>query len=511
MTIIKIQDVSVQFPGVKALNQVTFEIEKGKVMALCGENGAGKSTLGKLIAGVYPYGFYEGKILYEGAELKLSSTLNAEKLGIAIVHQELNQFHEMTVAENIFLSNMPNRRGIIDFDALNEQTEHLLQQIDLQIDPRTKIKDLTVSRRQMIEIAKAIAKKPKVLVFDEATSSLTDYEVAKLFTIIRTLKEQGTTMIYVSHKLTEIFEICDSVTILKDGVYVRSANVKDISKDDIVRWMVGRELEDLYPPKFENKQSGKSLLHIQNWNVLDSKGSGKKIINNLSFDVKGGEILGIYGLVGAGRTELVTSLFEGREDAFSTGKMFIAGKEVVIKNPAHAIEHGIALITEDRKRTGLVLGLSVKHNIALASLKKVSSKWGVIEKQKNDDRVQSIVNRLRVKVPNVEYQVKLLSGGNQQKVVLGKWLLTKPKILILDEPTRGIDIGAKAEIYKMMQELADGGIAIIMISSELPEILGVSDRVLVMKNGEITGEIQSEVANEETLIRYAMGDEVIAK
>jgi D-xylose transport system ATP-binding protein len=504
MAMIRVCDVTIEFPGVKALNEVTVEIEEGQVVALCGENGAGKSTLGKIIAGVNPYGTYQGKILYEGSELKLSSTLDAEKKGIAIVHQELNLFNEMTVAENIFLSNMPNKGGVVDFGVLNEQAKELLERINLTIDPRTKVKDLTVSIRQMVEIAKAIAKKPKVLIFDEATSSLTNNEVSTLYDIIRTLKKQGTTMIYVSHKLNEIFDICDTVVILKDGKYVKSARVKDITKDDIIRWTVGRELEDLYPPKRSANGGGEVLLKLEDWSVFDPKDRGKKLVDDISFSVKKGEILGVYGLVGAGRTELVESIFQGRDGGFS-GKMFLNNKPVIIKNPAHAIENGIALITEDRKKTGLVLGLSVESNVSLASLRQVANKIGVIDKQKEDERVRSMVSNLRIKVPDVKHLAKNLSGGNQQKVVLGKWLLTKPSLLILDEPTRGIDVGAKAEIYKIMRQLADEGIAIIMVSSELPEILGVSDRILVMKDGKITGEVHHEKADEEALVRYAMG------
>ncbi|MFJ7724605.1 sugar ABC transporter ATP-binding protein [Neobacillus sp. NPDC097160] len=504
MAIIKVFDLTIEFPGVKALNEVTLEIEEGQVVALCGENGAGKSTLGKIIAGVNPYGTYQGKVLFKGSEIIFSSTLDAEKKGIAIIHQELNLFNEMTVAENIFISNMPNKGGVIDFQVLNEQARELLEKINLTIDPRTKVKDLTVSKRQMVEIAKAIAKNPKVLIFDEATSSLTNNEVSTLYDIINALRKQGTTMIYVSHKLNEIFDICDSVVILKDGKYVNSARVKDITKDDIIRWTVGRELEDLYPPKRSANIQSEVLLKVEDWSVFDPQGTGKRLVDDISFSVRKGEILGIYGLVGAGRTELVESIFQGRDGSYS-GKMFLDGKPVNIKNPAHAIENGIALITEDRKKTGLVLGLSVESNVSLASLKQVANKMGVIDKQQEDERVRSMVTNLRIKVPDVKHLVKNLSGGNQQKVVLGKWLLTKPRFLILDEPTRGIDVGAKSEIYKIMRNLADEGISIIMVSSELPEILGVSDRILVMKDGKITGEVLQGKADEEALVRYAMG------
>ncbi|MET3290575.1 UNVERIFIED_CONTAM: D-xylose transport system ATP-binding protein [Brevibacillus sp. OAP136] len=504
MSILQIRGVSISFPGVKALSDVTFDIARGQVVALCGENGAGKSTLGKIIAGVNPYGSYSGSILYEGEELKLPSTLDAEKIGIAIVHQELNLFNEMTVAENIFLSRMPSKSGIIDFEALYEQAGNLLSELGIPINPRDRIKDLPVSKRQMVEIAKAIAKKPKVLIFDEATSSLSNHEVALLYQIIERLKQQGTTMIYVSHKLNEIFDICDAVVVLKDGCYVRSALVRDTTRDDIIRWTVGRELSDLYPPRRKSGQSGEEWLRLEEWSVHDPVSPAKRLVDRVSLHVKTGEILGIYGLVGAGRSELVDSIFEGQEGK-ATGRMYVRNQPFVVKNPAHAISSGIALVTEDRKKTGLVLGLSVEENLTLASLRSVAKTLGVIDQAKAAFDVQRMVQKLSVKVPHVKQLVKHLSGGNQQKVVVGKWLLTQPQLLILDEPTRGIDVGAKAEIYKMIRDLADEGMAIIMVSSELPEVLGVSDRILVMKDGKIAAEMLQEQADEEVLVRYALG------
>ncbi|MED4784890.1 sugar ABC transporter ATP-binding protein [Brevibacillus choshinensis] len=504
MSVIEIRDISIEFPGVKALRDVTFTVEKGQVVALCGENGAGKSTLGKIIAGVNPFGTYTGAILYEGTELMLASTLEAEKLGIAIVHQELNLFNEMTVAENIFLSHLPNKAGVIHFEGLYKQAKELLDELGIPIQPNARIKDLPVSKRQMVEIAKAVAKKPKVLIFDEATSSLSNHEVSTLYGIMKRLKENGTTMIYVSHKLNEIFDICDAVVVLKDGCYVRSALVKETTKDDIIRWTVGRELIDLYPPRRKAGGSKEEWLRIEDWSVYNPSNTAHKLVDRVSLCVKTGEILGIYGLVGAGRTELVDSIFTGR-DGNSSGKMYVQNKPIQIKNPAHAIASGIALVTEDRKKSGLVLGLSVEQNLTLASLHKVAKTLGTIDQVKADAYVQRMVQKLAVKVPNVKHLVKNLSGGNQQKVVVGKWLLTDPKLLILDEPTRGIDVGAKAEIYKMIRELADEGIAIIMVSSELPEVLGVSDRIIVMKDGKIAAEIPQELANEEALVRYALG------
>jgi len=503
MNIIKLEDVSIQFPGVKALDKVSFNIKKGQMLALCGENGAGKSTLGKIIAGVYPHHQFQGKIMFKDSPMKFLSTLDAEKVGIAIVHQELNLFNELTVAENIFINDLPRKKGYVDFVTLNKNAAKILEQIGLPINPETKVSELTVSTRQMIEIAKVLSKNPEVIIFDEATSSLSNHEVSILFDIINRLKKQGITMIYVSHKLNEIFEICDSVAILKDGNFMRMADIKDTTKDDIITWMVGREVKDLYPAK--DKRTRQDIyLQVKNWSVFESQDRSKKMVDNISFNLKKGEILGIYGLVGSGRTELVNSIFEGN-DANSIGNLFIEGNQIKIKNPAHAIQLGFALITEDRKKSGLFFALNVKDNMAIASLNRTSNKAGIINESENDKRIERTVNRLRVKVPNVTHLVKNLSGGNQQKVILGKWLLTNPSVLILDEPTRGIDVGAKADIYKIIQELSNKGVSIIIVSSELPEIIGVSDRILVMKEGKIEADVLRENADEELLVRYAMG------
>lgn len=504
MAFIDIIDVSIEFPGVKALNNVSFGIEEGQIVAICGENGAGKSTLAKIIAGVYAYGSYNGKIVYKGQENKFHSTLDAEKSGITIVHQELNQIFEMTVAENILLDCIPNKMGIVDDSLMLEKAKEFLKKVGLEnIDPAMKIKELTVSKRQMIEIAKAIAKEPKVIVFDEATSSLTNNEIDILFRIMKELKKSGTTMIYVSHKLNEVFEICDSVVVLKDGCFINSADVENITKDDIVRWMVGRELKDMYPPRDSRNVFGEDMLKIENWCVYDNKNPNVKIVDNVSLSVKRGEILGIYGLMGAGRTELVESIFKGKA-VKSTGNLKIKDKNVVLRNATDSVKYKIAFVTEDRKKTGLIMCSSIKNNISVASLNRFKKFMGYIDDDEENKASNGMKMKLNIKVNNLKTLVSLLSGGNQQKVVISKWLLTNPEILIMDEPTRGIDVGTKSEIYKILRDLANQGIAIIMVSSELPEILGISDRIVVMKDGKINGEVDIEMASEEVLLKYAM-------
>ena len=508
MEIIEIKNVTIEFPGVRALDNVSFPIRKGQVMALCGENGAGKSTLGKIIAGVNPFGSYSGQVFVNGEEIKLHSTLDAEKKGIAIVHQELNSVYDMTVAENIFLGNVPGKLGLVDYKKMNQQAAELLNEVGLDIDPRIRMRDLTVSRMQMVEIAKAISRKPEVLIFDEATSSLTDKETAILFDIIRQLKKKDVTMVYVSHKMNEVFEICDAITVLKDGAFVMQAEIKDVTRDTVIRSMVGRELKDMYPPKPQCVNKKETLLSVKDWIAYDTVIPDKIRIHNVSFDVRKNEILGIYGLVGAGRTELVQSLFEGKA-VKSSGEIWLEGRKLNINHAADSISNGICLATENRKATGLVMTMNVRENITLASIRDRISKTlkplGVIDEKGENNAAQEMIGKLRVKVPHSSYNVKKLSGGNQQKVVLSKWLLAKPKILILDEPTRGIDVGAKAEIYKILRDLADQGISVIMISSEMPEMIGVADRILVMREGKFVGELDSCDVNEELLVTYAMG------
>lgn len=504
MSFIEFENITKKFPGTVALDSVSLKIDRGDIVALCGENGAGKSTLGKVFVGVYPYGTYEGTIKLEGKEVRFSSTLDAEKSGVVMVHQELNLISEMTVAENISLGNMPNKAGKVDTAAMEKTAREAMKRLGVDIDPDIKLKELSISMQQMVEIAKAISRNPHTIIFDEATSSLTNSEVQTLFNVMRRLKKENITMIYVTHKMDEIYEICDSVVILKDGKYVNEGKTSEVTKDTLISWMIGRELKDMYAPKTSKEyMEKKPILEITDWSVYEEKGSEKKIVKDVHLSLKPGEILGIYGLVGAGRTELVTSVFEG-DYIPSTGKILIDGKEVKIHSTGDAIREGIGLLTEDRRNSGLVTIHSIQDNIVLASLKQYAWKHFRRNFEKENEAAESMVEKLRIKLSSLDAAVSSLSGGNQQKVVLSKWLLTNPRILILDEPTRGIDVGAKKEIYYILQELADAGVGIIVVSSEIPEVLGISDRVLVMREGQIAGEISGREATEELLVRFAM-------
>ncbi|WP_200331239.1 sugar ABC transporter ATP-binding protein [Leucobacter sp. L43] len=504
MSLIEIEGVSVIFPGVKALDNVGFTVDEGEVIALCGENGAGKSTVGKVLSGVISVSDYVGTVRMNGEVLRSTNTIDAAEQGIVIVHQELNLFPELSVGENIFIDQLPGRAGVIDAALLRKRSVEILDLLGVDIDPDEKVKNLAVSGQQLVEIAKALARDPKVIVFDEATSSLSKPEVAALFAIIRRLRARGIAILYVSHKLDEIFEICTRVIVLKDGQFVRSSPVGETNHDEVVSWMVGRAVSDLYP----SRSSALALtdtpaLEVRGWTVPNGVAGQRNLVDDVSFSLGRGEILGVYGLVGAGRTELLRSIFEGRASAVR-GQLFLNGVETTLRDPRDAIQQGLALVTEDRKHDGLVFTMNVRENLTLAAHRLVSSRAGVIRRSDERTLAQDISDRLKVKVPGIQYGVKKLSGGNQQKVILGKWLLTRPQVLILDEPTRGIDIGAKSEIYRIMHELSAAGVSIIMISSELPEILGISDRILVLREGHLQGSIDRSEANEERLAHIAM-------
>jgi ABC-type sugar transport system ATPase subunit len=396
---------------------------------------------------------------------------------------------------------------VIDTAQLRDRSRELLDLLGVDIDPDEKVKNLTVSGQQLVEIAKALARDPRVIVFDEATSSLSEPEVASLFAIIRRLQERGIAILYVSHKLDEIFEICTRVVVLKDGQFVRSAPTAETNHDEVVSWMVGRNVSDLYPVREKVlRPEGVPALEVRNWTVPSSVPGQRNLVDDVSFELARGEILGLYGLVGAGRTELLRSIFEGSESG-ATGGLLLHGETVRFRNPHDAIQHGLALVTEDRKHDGLVFTMNVKENLSLAAHSRLSSKLGVISEEQERGLAQQMSDRLRVKVPSIASGVKKLSGGNQQKVIIGKWLLTAPQVLILDEPTRGIDIGAKSEIYKIMHELSAQGVSIVMISSELPEILGVSDRIIVLREGRLQGAVARDEASEERLAHLAMTGE----
>lgn len=491
--ILEMEHISKSFPGVKALDDVQLRVRRGTVHALMGENGAGKSTLMKILNGIYTPD--NGTIRFKGEEVKLNCPYDAIKAGISMIHQELSPIPYMSIAENIYLGREPaiGRTGLVRQKVMEENTKKLLGELEIDLEPRAKMKDLSIANTQMVEIAKAISYNSELIVMDEPTSAISEKEVEHLFKIIRSLKEKGVSIIYISHKIDEIFKIADEVTVLRDGIYIGTEKLENITKEKLIEMMVGRELKQMFPK--EEAEIREPILEVRN---LTKKGK----FYNINFKVHKGEILGISGLMGAGRTEVVESIFGITQP--DEGEIFINGKKVDIRSPINAIEHKMALLTEDRKLTGLFLPLSVRDNMIMASVDEYS-KGMFVNAGKVDGACNSQVDWLKIKTPSLNQAVKYLSGGNQQKVLLARWLLTYPDILILDEPTRGIDVGAKAEIHRLMSKMAQEGKAIIMISSELPEILGMSDRILVMHEGRITGELSREEATQDRIMKYATG------
>ncbi|MDR4890062.1 sugar ABC transporter ATP-binding protein [Fredinandcohnia sp. QZ13] len=492
--ILEIENITKEFPGVKALNGVSFNIKRGEVHALVGENGAGKSTLMKILSGVYAP--TTGKIRLDGKEVTFKDPKQAQQLGVSIIHQEFSLIPYLSGVDNIFLGREKRQaNGLLNRKKMRKEAEEVLQRLNANIDLNKPVAHLSVANQQFIEIAKAIAIETKVLIFDEPTASLTGKEIDKLFELIAKLKADGVTIIYISHHLEEILKMCDRFTCLRDGEFVGTRDVKDSTKQDIVKMMVGREIVNAFPEKPVKTGNEEVLLEVKKIN--------NKQIHDIQFDLKKGEIIGIAGLVGSGRTEVVRALI-GADEA-QEKEVLINGQKVSIKNPTDALAHGIALIPESRKTQGLVLSQSIKNNISIPILKDLSNFLRIINKKKENEIVEQSIKDLLIKTPSSTQLVKNLSGGNQQKVVLAKWLNTDCKILIFDEPTRGIDIGAKEEIYKLMRKLADEGLSIIMISSELPEILGMSDRVLVMHKGRIKGELLGSDATSEKVMYFATG------
>lgn len=488
--ILEAEGISKQFPGVKALNKVGIKIKPGSVHALMGENGAGKSTLMKCLIGIYHPD--EGTIKVKGEVVTFSDTLDALHAGIAMIHQELNLVPHMTVAENIWLGREPVHYGLVNHDLLNSKTRDLLQHLNIRLKPEMVVGELNIASQQMVEIAKAVSYDADILIMDEPTSTLTEGEVFHLFAIINELKEQGKGIIYISHKMDEIFEITDEVSIFRDGMFVATDKTKNLTKQSLITMMVGRELTHMFP-KFNNN-IGEEVLKVS---ALRRDG----LFRDISFTVKRGEILGVAGLVGAGRSEVMESLF-GMHPADS-GEIFIEGLPVNIDSPSKAIEQGLAFLTEDRKKSGLFLVLSVVENMSIVNLSEYINKKGFVSHGQMAQDCMEQIKKLNIKTPTMDQIINNLSGGNQQKVLIARWLLAQPKILILDEPTRGIDVGAKSEIYRLISELANRGVAIILVSSELPEILGMSDRVMVMHGGHITGILDKQDASQEKIMALA--------
>ncbi|OXM87330.1 xylose ABC transporter ATP-binding protein [Paenibacillus rigui] len=501
MYALEMMNITKEFPGVKALNNVNFKVRQGEIHALCGENGAGKSTLMKVLSGLHTARTYSGEIRINGEIKEFQTITDAEHAGIAIIHQELALVKDMTIGENIFLGREPTKRGMIQWDQLYHDASVLLKRVGLHVSPDTLIGSLGIGQQQLVEIAKALSKHAKILILDEPTAALTESEVEILMEILQQLRQNGVSCVYISHKMPEVFRISDSITILRDGQTIATIETDQTNDDQVISLMVGRELTDRYP-RVEHKP-GEVVLEVRNYSVWHREKKNQKIIKDVNFTLRKGEILGIAGLMGAGRTELVTSLF-GAYEGKSEGDVLIEGQVVSIRTVANAIRAGIGLVSEDRKRQGLVLGLDVKMNTTLATMDRVS-RYGIINDNEEINWGQKYVQELKTKTSSLETLVGTLSGGNQQKVVIGKWLMSNPKILIMDEPTRGIDVGAKYEIYNLMNRLIEEGVAIIMISSELPEILGMSDRILVMCEGQFIKEMDYREATQENIILAATG------
>jgi len=500
--ILEMRNISKEFPGVKALDNVNFKVKKGEIHCLVGENGAGKSTLMKVLSGVYPYGTYEGDILIDGIVQKYSGIADSERAGIAIIYQELALVPEMTVYDNIFLGHEITKGISIDENETIQKANEVLRKVGLKVNPSTKIKDLGVGSQQLIEIAKALSKNVKILILDEPTAALNEIDSQNLLNLIRELKKQGVTSIMISHKLKEVISIADTITVLRDGKTICSmdATANQITENEIIKHMVGREIDNIYP-KRSNVKMGDVTLEIKNWNVFDPN-VGRQILHNINLKVRKGEIVGISGLVGAGRTELAMSIFGNTRGYKINGELYVNGKKQFFTHPRYALEAGLAYVTEDRKGDGLILIQDIKRNISLANLKKIS-KFGVINENEEIRIANDYKRSMNIKAPSVEQIVGNLSGGNQQKVSLCKSLFVFPNILILDEPTRGIDVGAKYEIYTIMNRLVEEGMSIIMISSDLLEVIGMSDRIYVMAEGRVTGEIDAKDAAEHRIMEMA--------
>ena len=498
--ILEMRNITKLFPGVKALDNVNLKVKKGSIHALVGENGAGKSTLMNVLSGIYPYGSYTGDIVYEGETCKFSKITESEEKGIVIIHQELALVPYMSIGENMFLGNERGKSMAIDWDTTYAEADKYLRIVGLTESSHTLIKDIGVGKQQMVEIAKALAKHARLLILDEPTSSLNETDSRALLDLLLQFKSEGMTCIIISHKLNEVSYVADEITVIRDGATIETIDNAghDIDEDRIIRGMVGREIEDRFP-KRPHVQVGDISMEVKNWTVHHPVYQEKRVVDNVSFHIRQGEVVGISGLMGAGRTELAMSLFGRSYGSEISGTLMLDGKETVLKNAREAIKHGLAYVTEDRKGNGLILSNPIRVNTTLANLDALIEK-GAIDHDKEYSVADAYRAKLRTKCTGIEQNVGNLSGGNQQKVLLAKWMFTDPDILILDEPTRGIDVGAKYEIYCIINDLAAQGKSVIMISSELPEILGMSDRIYVMNEGRIVGEFQQKDASQESIM-----------
>ncbi|GAB1478551.1 sugar ABC transporter ATP-binding protein [Paracoccaceae bacterium] len=501
--LLEMRGIGKVFPGVRALDNVSLTVEPGEIHAICGENGAGKSTLMKVLSGVYPHGSYEGEIIYDGAPLACRNIRDSEARGIIIIHQELALVPLLSIAENLFLGNEVAQRGVINWAAAFQKTGELLKKVGLDEAPTTKVEKLGVGKQQLIEIAKALAKDVRLLILDEPTAALQENDSQKLLDLMLELKAQGVTQIIISHKLNEISRVADRITVIRDGSTVSTMDKHEISEDRIIRDMVGRDMAHRYPERVSNP--GEVLMEVSGWHVWHPEQLGRQVIRDAALSVRKGEIVGIAGLMGSGRTELAMSLFGRSYGRDISGLVRMGGKPADTSTVARAVAAGLAYVTEDRKALGLILEEPIVRNVTLANLPGVSLR-GVLDKRRETEVAERYRKAMAIRTPGVQQKVVNLSGGNQQKVVLSKWLFTDPQVLILDEPTRGIDVGAKFEIYSIMNDLAAQGRGIVMISSEMPELLGMCDRIYVMNEGRIVGELSAEEASQERIMALIIKD-----
>jgi putative multiple sugar transport system ATP-binding protein len=498
--LLEMRGITKTFPGVKALSNVNLRVREGEIHALMGENGAGKSTLMKVLSGVYPHGTYEGDIFFQGKPCRFRDIRDSERLGIVIIHQELALSPYLSIAENIFLGHERARGGVINWGETITRSRELMEMVGLNESPNTRIMDLGVGKQQLVEIAKALAKEVKLLILDEPTAALNEDDSENLLRLLLTFKQRGITSILISHKLNEVVKVADAITILRDGETVETIDTasEEVSEDRIIKGMVGRDLKHRYPERVPN--IGETIFEVRNWNVYHPVQADRQVIKDVSFHIRRGEVVGIAGLMGAGRTELAMSIFGKAYGRKISGQIFKNGRPIEIPDIPSAIKHGIAYATEDRKNYGLILIQDIKRNNTLTRLEKVAKRMIINEQQENVE-VERFRQQLNIKTPSIAQKTVNLSGGNQQKVVLSKWIFADPDILMLDEPTRGIDVGAKYEIYTIINRLAEEGKGILLISSELPEILGMCDRIYVMSEGRITGELSREEATQESILR----------
>jgi len=498
--LLEMKNITKEFPGVKALDNVNLKVEQGEIHALVGENGAGKSTLMNVLSGIYPFGTYTGDIVYNGEVCQFQKIKDSEEKGIVIIHQELALIPYMSIGENMFLGNEQGKKAAIDWDKTYSEADKYLKMVGLSESSRTPIKDIGVGKQQLVEIAKALAKHAKLLILDEPTSSLNETDSKALLDLLLKFKQEGMTSIIISHKLNEVSYVADTITVIRDGSTIETLdkNVDDITEDRIIKGMVGREMTDRFP-KRENVQIGDIAMEVKDWTVYHPQFAEKKVVDGVSMNVRKGEVVGIAGLMGAGRTELAMSIFGKAYGTNISGQLFLNGNEVKLKNIKDAIKHKIAYVTEDRKGNGLVLTNPIKINTTLANLSELCTNH-VIDQDKEYQVAEEYRGKLKTKCPSVEQNVGNLSGGNQQKVLLAKWMFADPDVLILDEPTRGIDVGAKYEIYCIINDLVAAGKSVIMISSELPEVLGMSDRIYVMNEGKMVGEMDISEASQESIM-----------